>query len=84
MERTFVTSNSRENPHLMHYVVELCKIYNWRFCVFNYQSFLKVNFLGLFFKKTSRSALMKYITNSLIYVSTTNIYWSNRLHVSTS
>jgi len=24
----------------------------------------------------SRSALMKYITNTLIYVSTTNIYWN--------
>jgi len=27
-------------------------------------------------EKTSRNALMKYIINSQIYVSTTNIYWS--------
>ena len=27
-------------------------------------------------KRASRSALMKYIINSLIYLSTTNIYWS--------
>jgi len=34
-------------------------------------------------KKASQSALVKYVINSQIYVSTTNIYWSNTLHVST-
>ena len=35
--------------------------------------------LSFLLEKASRSALMKYIINSRIYVSTTNIYWSNKL-----
>jgi len=30
----------------------------------------------VFLERASRSALMKYMIYSLIYVSTTNIYWS--------
>jgi len=46
MERTLVISNNRET--LMHYVVELCKIYNWRFSFLRCQSSLKVNFHGFY------------------------------------